>query len=173
MERLGVGAVYSRLVAGACSQQTSGCRECVNRPGDYRSLHTHAHTHTHTHTHTHVPQILGEGRPGLRLWVEDLEPRSAYPSLVFEKNRALVSSRTLASRSFETCTFTYPGFPLLTNPRSATGSGARVERRGRFLRPGVGVEGWWKAESRSARKALKVTASSKAGCALFASEDSS
>lgn len=111
MERLGLGAVYSRLVAGSFSEQTSGCRECVNRPGDYRSLHTH----------THVPQILGEGRPGLRLWVEDLEPRSAYPSLVFEKNRALVRSRTLASRSFEKCTFTYPGFPLLTNPRRRLG----------------------------------------------------
>lgn len=52
-------------------------------------------------------------RPGAQICIS---------SLVFEKNRALVRSRTLASRSFEKCTFTYR---LLISP-SATGSGARV-----------------------------------------------
>lgn len=56
MERLGLRAVYSRLVAGAFSEQTSGQGVC-KPSGDYRSLHTHTST-----------QILGEGRPGLRLW---------------------------------------------------------------------------------------------------------
>ena len=37
----------------------------------------------------------------------------------------------------------------------------------------VGVEGWLKTGSYPALKPLKVTDSFKAGCALFASEDSS
>lgn len=43
MERLGLGAVYSRLVAGSFSEQTSGCRG-VCKPSGRLPIFTHTHT---------------------------------------------------------------------------------------------------------------------------------